>query len=102
MRLTVGKRAFAIQVGKRLFAIPRDVKGNRLRRRLGRDLQQLHIFRIVFDNQNILGTISLSGRHVASMAHLFASATEPTNVLFYTASDSGNSPTRFYRAFQFP
>jgi hypothetical protein len=26
----------------------------------------------------------------------------PTNVLFYTAPDAGNSPARYYRAFQFP
>ena len=28
--------------------------------------------------------------------------TTPTNVLFYTDPDAGNSPARFYRAFQFP
>jgi len=28
--------------------------------------------------------------------------TTPTNVLFYTDPDAGNTPTRFYRAFQFP
>jgi hypothetical protein len=26
----------------------------------------------------------------------------PTNVIFYTDPDAGKSPTRFYRAFQFP
>jgi hypothetical protein len=26
----------------------------------------------------------------------------PTNVLFYTDPNVSNSPTRFYRAFQFP
>jgi hypothetical protein len=28
--------------------------------------------------------------------------TTPTNLLFYTDPDASNSPTRFYRAFQFP
>ena len=28
--------------------------------------------------------------------------TTPTNVLFYTDPEASNSPTRFYRAFQFP
>ena len=34
-------------------------------------------------------------------APLFTNLT-PTNVLFYTDPDAGNTPTRFYRAFQFP
>ena len=38
---------------------------------------------------------------LADWAPVFTN-TAPTNVLFYTDPDAGNSPTRFYRAFQFP
>ena len=38
---------------------------------------------------------------LASWSPVFTNTT-PTNVLFYTDPDAGNSPTRFYRAFQFP
>ena len=39
--------------------------------------------------------------NLAGWAPVFTNTT-PTNVLFYTDPDAGNSPTRFYRAFQFP
>jgi len=39
--------------------------------------------------------------NLAGWAPVFTNTT-PTNVLFYTDPDASNSPTRFYRAFQFP
>jgi hypothetical protein len=39
--------------------------------------------------------------NLAGWSPVFTNTT-PTNVLFYTDPDAGNSPTRFYRAFQFP
>lgn len=39
--------------------------------------------------------------NLAAWAPIFTN-TIPTNVLFYADPDAGNSPTRFYRAYQFP
>jgi hypothetical protein len=63
MRVAVGILTFAPEVGKRLFTIPHNVKTNRLRRGLGRELEQFHIVRVVFDHQNVSGRVMLSCRH---------------------------------------
>jgi hypothetical protein len=48
------------------------------------------------------GTLVIeASTNLAGWAPVFTNTT-PTNVLFYTDPDAGNSPTRFYRAFQFP
>jgi hypothetical protein len=48
------------------------------------------------------GTLVIeASTNLAGWAPVFTNTT-PTNMLFYTDPDAGNSPTRFYRAFQFP
>ena len=59
MRLAVGKRTFPLQIGKRLFAIPHNVKGNCLRRHPGCDLKEFHVVLIIFYHKDILGLASI-------------------------------------------
>jgi uncharacterized delta-60 repeat protein len=48
------------------------------------------------------GTLVIeASTNLAGWAPVFTNTT-PTNVFFYTDSDAGNRPMRFYRAFQFP
>jgi len=48
------------------------------------------------------GTLVIeASTNLAGWAPVFTNTT-PTNVLFYTDPEASNSPTRFYRAFQFP
>jgi hypothetical protein len=48
------------------------------------------------------GTLVIeASTNLVGWAPVFTNTT-PTNVVFYTDPDAGSSPTRFYRAFQFP
>ncbi len=59
-------------------------------------------FQMRVDNVLQPGTLVIeAATSLSGWAPVFTNTT-PTNVLFYTDPDAGNSPTRFYRAFQFP
>ena len=59
-------------------------------------------FQMRVDNVLQPGTLVIeAATSLAGWAPVFTNTT-PTNVLFYTDPDAGTSPTRFYRAFQFP
>jgi uncharacterized delta-60 repeat protein len=59
-------------------------------------------FQMRVDNVLQPGTLVIeASTNLAGWAPVFTN-TMPTNVLFYTDPDAGNSLTRFYRAFQFP
>ena len=59
-------------------------------------------FQMRVDDVSQPGTLVIeASMDLAGWAPLFTNTT-PTNVLFYTDPDAGNSLTRFYRAFQSP
>ena len=59
-------------------------------------------FRMRVDDVLQPGTLVIeASTNLAGWAPVFTNIT-PTNVLFYTDPDASSSPTRLYRAFQFP
>jgi hypothetical protein len=59
-------------------------------------------FQMRVDNVLQPGTLVIeASTNLTGWSPVFTNTT-PTNVLFYTEPDAGNSPARFYRAFEFP
>ncbi len=83
MRVAVGKRTFPLQIGKRLLAIPHNVKGNGLRHRSDSDLKQFHVVLIIFHHKDVLGLASFSCKH-NSPCHIFP-AWQPRRDVFSCA-----------------